>query len=977
MTPSTFFSPDLSAVGRLPMTSPLSSAPGRSIVSLDGDWFFRLVDNPDDAPAGWIDEATQTWSTVQVPGVWTRQQTGDLPHYTNIVMPFAGDPPDVPSNNPTGLYRRSFPRPAGSRVVIEFGGFESMLMLWCNGSFVGMAKDSRLGSRFDLTSLLHDGNNEIAVLVSRWSDATWIEDQDYWYHGGLHRSVSLIATDATYIDDVVVVADYDCGSNAGSLEVRVEVGSTVGLPGGWHAAIALPELGIAQSAAVPTSPPAEGIDALVAAYVYTGQAAAFHLDGLSVEAWTAEAPNLYTLEVQLIDPHGDVASTSEHRVGFRNVEVRNRQLLINGRPVMINGVNRHDHHPDTGRTITRDEMREELVLMKQHNINAVRTAHYPNDPVLVELCDELGLYVIDEANVESHARHDSLLASGIFDGQVLDRIRRMVLRDRSRPSVIGWSLGNESGLAPIHAAAAAWIKAIDPTRFVQYEAGFNPDFGDRGTDRKAERETAPTAVDRLVSDTVCPMYASVPQIVEWAEWAERTNDDDRPLILCEYSHAMGNSNGGLVEYWNAFWEHRALGGGFVWDWRDQGLREVDANGVEWFAYGGHYGDEPNDANFCINGLVDPDLVPHPGLTELAFLARPITVSVDGESVTVINRRSHTHTGDLEIRWHEEVNGIATGRSGVLAIEPIPAGSASSQPLPMTAPASMGADLVTLTFTTSLRSDTSWAHAGHRLCTEQHILTESSPQTAPAASDGLAPHNPVPLITTAIEPTLWRPPTDNDGVAQGWMSEVSGVRPKWIHWGLRDTRPGNDGYEHGVDVTELDGGGVERVDRFTIPEAWDDIARVGLCFDVDATLTELRWLGLGPHETYPDRRSSGLLSVHESSVAEQYHRFVVPQEHGAHCDTRWFEVYSSDGSGVRVESDTTFTFSVRPHSDSVLTDARTIAELPAPADVRSFEVHVDLAVRGLGTGACGPDVTDEHRVGAGEYELRWRLLPLGR
>ena len=977
MTPTTYFSPDLSAVGRLPMTSPLPSAPGRSIISLDGDWFFRLVDNPDDAPVGWIDEATATWSTVQVPGVWTRQQTGDLPHYTNIVMPFAGDPPHVPSNNPTGLYRRSFERPAGHRVIIEFGGFESMMMLWCNGSFVGMAKDSRLASQFDLTTFLHDDNNEIAVLVSRWSDATWIEDQDYWYHGGLHRSVSLIATDATYIDDVVVVADYEAASNAGSLEVRVEVGSTTRMSDGWHVAIALPELGIGESAPVPTAPPAEGIDALVAAYEYTGQSASMQIAGVSVEPWTAETPRLYSLEVRLIDPDGDIASASTHRVGFRTIEVSDRQLRINGQPVMINGVNRHDHHPDTGRAITRDEMREELILMKQHNINAVRTAHYPNDPMLVELCDELGLYVIDEANVESHARHDSLLASGIFDGQVLDRIRRMVLRDRSRPSVIGWSLGNESGLAPIHASAAAWIRSIDPTRFVQYEAGFNPNFGDRGNGRKAERESAPTAIERLVSDTICPMYASVGQIVEWAEWAERTNGDDRPLILCEYSHAMGNSNGGLVDYWNAFWEHRALGGGFVWDWRDQGLREVDGKGVEWFAYGGHYGDEPNDANFCINGLVDPDLVPHPGLHELAFLARPVTVAIDSESVTITNRRSHTDTADLEFAWHEEVDGIPTGRQGLFVFDPIPAGASLSQPLPITVPAASGADLVTLTCTTTLRSDVAWADAGHLVCTEQHVFADAPGQANPVIARVPGNDDVVASIASAIEPTLWRPPTDNDGVAQGWMSEVSGVRPKWLHWGLRDVRPGTDGYAHSVEMTDLDGGGVERFDHFTIPEAWDDIPRVGLRFDVDAGLTGLRWLGLGPHETYPDRCSSGLLSVHESSVVEQYHRFVVPQEHGAHCDTRWFELYSADGTGIRVESDTAFAFSVRPHSDAMLTDARTIAELPAPGEVQTFEVHVDLAVRGLGTGACGPDVTDEHRVGPGEYELRWRLLPLGR
>ncbi len=959
-----FNDPSLTELNRLPMRSPLVPTSGRETQSLDGQWDFMLLPRPAAAPDGWNDarlasETEASWREITVPGVWTRQDTADLPHYTNVVMPWDQEPPNVPDDNPTGLYRTSFHRPDGDRVEVCFGGAESMLALWCNGQFVGMGKDSRLSSTFDLTPYLVDGENTLAAMVTRWCDATWIEDQDHWYHAGLHRSVTLTTTNNTRVEDIVITADYI--EETGSLVVAVEMESTAKVGSGWQIQVECDELGLSATADVEPDPAPGAINVLTSAYDYDGRGATTTFADLQVEPWTAESPRLYEISVRLLDSSGAVTESFRASAGFRNVQIRNRQLLINGTPIMIHGVNRHDHHADTGKTLTREEIREELVIMKQHNINAVRTSHYPNDPALVELCDELGLYVVDEANVESHARHDSLLRSGMFDVAVMSRIKRMVVRDRSHPSVIGWSLGNESGIGAIHDQAAAWIRNTDPGRFVQYEGGFNKYWREGG---RPEAQLAPSRSERLVTDVVCPMYGSVDQIITWAEWAESSNEDDRPLILCEYSHAMGNSNGHLNDYYAAFRKYDSLGGGFIWDWKDQGLREVADDGTPWWAYGGHYKDEPNDANFCINGLVDPDGLPHPGLRELAWLARPVAISYSDGNVTVTNQRDHADLSDLDITWVVEADGV-TSASGTWDLPSIAAGESAE--VPFDVPSTTEA-VLTLTVTAALLSDSAWADAGHVLGRDQIILLDNNNSgSAPPAASG---DFDVKSLASAATPTLWRAPTDNDGVAQGWMSDISGVRPLWMHWGLRDF---DASQIHNATVTELGGGAIEVTDTFEIKDEWTDIPRCGVYFKVDASLSNLRWFGLGPDETYIDRCSSSRLSVFESSVADQYHPYVVPQEHGNHIETRWFELTDDSGKGFRVEGSPTVIFSALIHSDEALTDATTLAELKPDGQI---EVHIDAAMRGIGTKACGPDVHDHHKVGPGTHSVTYRMIPIG-
>ncbi|MEM7142000.1 MAG: glycoside hydrolase family 2 TIM barrel-domain containing protein [Actinomycetota bacterium] len=1009
------FRPELTELNRLPARAPLephrdadkARAGGRSPWrrSLDGDWRFRLVDSPAAAPARWMLPTTddERWDEVAVPGCWTRQGVGDLPHYTNIVMPWPGlEPPQTPDANPTGLYRTTFQVPATWRrrqVVLHLGGAESMAVVWCNGEFVGMGKDSRLPSEFDLTPHLVEMDNVLAVMVVRYCDATWIEDQDHWWHAGLHRSCFIEARGAARVEDLTVRADFDPATRRGSLAVDVAVAGDATAARITLETASGRRVGRAIESSVAAIAGGGHLDMLLQAYGYSGPVASLAADDLGVEPWSAESPTRYRVLTELLDAGGRVIETHATWTGFRRVEIRDRRLLVNGASIVINGVNRHDHHHETGKTLTVEEIREDLVTMKRHNINAVRTAHYPNDHRILDLCDELGLYVVDEANVESHSRLASLSQDDRWSHAIAERTRRMVLRDKNHPCVIGWSLGNESGHGPGHDAAAAWVRKVDPTRFVQYEGAIYARFSvNRLRDDGGQRQ-APSVSERLVTDVVCPMYTPIEVIVDWARWAERTGLDDRPLILCEYSHAMGNSNGSLDEYIEAFHAQPALAGGFIWDWRDQGLAETDADGRFYWAYGGHFGEEIHDGNFCINGMVGPDGSPHPAMRELLWASRPVVAEhLGGRRVRVTNRRHFTSTADLRLRWSLDVDGVVA-ESGTIDVD-VAAGASTTVTIPSTVRPPKGGDARLLIEWVSRRS-TPWADRGHVVGWDQFTLAESAPSAptsrgrvrADVGEGGIeAIHvGDRPVVVGDITACLWRAPTDNDGVKQGWMSEVKGTRNRWIGWGLdrlevatdevrrRTTDDGetitirrrligsSDEATHRTTITLIDGRATFD-ERIVIPKAWGDLPRVGVRFEVPTEFGVLEWFGMGPHETYPDRRGSGVVRRWRSTVEEQYHEYVVPQEHGAHEDTRWFAL--RDGRrGVRIDADRPVSFSARRHHDAALTGALTIADLTVGD---TAEVHLDVAQRGLGTAACGPDALPSYLVGGGTYRWSWSI-----
>ncbi|MEO1660206.1 MAG: glycoside hydrolase family 2 TIM barrel-domain containing protein [Pseudomonadota bacterium] len=1016
---SQIMDPTLLALGRLPARATLTPKDPQAGESswrrdLDGVWRFQLVASPEQAPSEWTEASTQDapWRNITVPGVWTRQDTGDLPHYANWQMPFdCAKPPEVPSENPTGLYRLDIELGADwqdRQSVLHLGGFESLAMVWCNGAFIGLAKDSRLPSEFDLSSAIREGANQIAIMIVRWCDATWIEDQDHWNHAGLHRSVWLESRAPSHVQDVVIETDFDPENDMGRAHVRVAVN---GASAGYSVAANLEDEDGQVCASAPPTPVAQfDTSASTSAqwkqsFSFGGSAAQFDVELVNARPWSAERPTRYRLTTRLLDPSGAAIEEHETWIGFTRVEVSDRRLKVNGRPIVIIGVNRHDHHPENGKTCSAEDIRAEMLTMKQHNINAIRTAHYPNDPVLLDLADELGFYVIDEANVECHARWKEVSEHPGYHAAIVDRTLRMIARDRNHPCIIGWSLGNEAGFSAAHNAAAAAARRLDPSRFIHYEGAVSARLSFPFGASPETTQQAPSAAERSATDLVCPMYAPLDHIIDWARWAEDTRADDRPLMLCEYSHAMGNSNGSIDAYVEAFFDWPALAGGFVWDWRDQGLAETDAQGRFYWAYGGHYGDEPNDANFNINGLVGPDGVPHPALKDYMWAARPMRATSIAPGVYELqNRRVFEDTSDLILTWQVQRNGDVVETGEVRPI--IAAGAAEVLKIDQAGQADDTAEWHIL-LTWHLREATAWAAAGHVVAWDQFELAK--PARAPGSPSESAPLNLVassagaveavelgsgePVISSLFTPCLWRAPTDNDGGKPGSRPLFQNTAAKWVTYGLNALQPGpvealserDDQdvlFAYRQDWTGEAGEALrhqriwrQRLDhyaieeRFTIPDAWEDLPRIGIRFEVPADFQTLEWFGLGPDESYPDRKSAQTVGLWRGHVADQYHPYVRPQEYGAREQCRWFRLTNAAGEGIEIGLPQPLSFTVRPYSDAVLNEAETLAELPQPG---ATEVYIDVGMRGLGTAACGPDALPPFLLGPGVYQFNWTL-----
>lgn len=1044
--PRSWCRPEQVAVGRLPMRATaypfpdgdLAAAGDRSASPwfhpLDGTWDFRLRDRPGSVTAADLVAGDEDgWLPFEVPGCWTMHpDVPDHPHYTNVRMPFALEPPEVPDANPTGVHRRTFRLPRGwkgRRTVLHVGGAESCLYVFCNGVAVGMGKDSRLPQEFDLTPHLRPGDNDLALVVVRWSDGSWLEDQDHWWNAGLHREVFLYSTADVHLADVGVRADLDEDLATGLLQLDVRVAGVSAT--GWRLEVDLldddgaPLLAERLTADVAVFDRTDPMAETISAYLHRGVVRLrARIDG--VTPWSSENPVLHTVVVSLVGPDGAVVEATAVRSGFRRVEVVDRELLLNGYPVLIHGVNRHDHDPDRGKAVTEDTMWADVVLMKQHNVNAVRTAHYPNDPRFLDACDELGLWVVDEADVESHARLASLSLDPRFTPAILDRIMRTVIRDRNHPSIFAFSLGNESGDAAVFEAAAAWIRRVAPTHVVHYEGACHPAFA--GTDDPGDPGPA--------TDLVCPMYPSIEAIRAWAARTAAT-DEQRPLIMCEFSHAMGNSNGSLADYWAVIETTDGLQGGFIWDWVDQGLRAVDEHGTEHWAYGGHFGDEPNDATFCCNGLVWPDRTPKPALLEYAYLTAPVRFRASDLKrgrIVVVNMQDWRDAAWLGGEWDVRVDGQVVG-SGTFELPELPGGFEATVELALpTVEVPPGAE-AHLDVRCVVTEEQPWAPVGHRVAWQQFDLPETRQRPAsrpsrvgaPAevqvdgssavAGDLVVRWDPDaaaltdveldgrPLLAAPVTASLWRAPTENDGRRLD-ATTVQGALQGWLDLGLdrieqegrkvtvrrqddgsvrvtlhrRLVLPGLDArIDHRQRLQIRGDGSVLVDDELALPASLDDLPRIGARFEVPATLDLLEWYGRGPLESYADRESSEQLGRWSSRVADQYVPYVLPQEHGHHTDTRWLALTdgppADGGTGVLVSATDRLEplgFSARHHHDSDLYAATTTAELRMSPTI---EVHVDLINRGLGTGTCGPDTLAPYQVTGGPARWGWALRPV--
>lgn len=1027
----TWQSPETLSLNRLPARATLYPYPSAAAAranrredspwwrSLNGEWDFRLVARPEEIPAEFVQPSFAPgagWSKLPVPSNWTMHGY-DRPHYTNVQMPFPHLPPSVPEQNPTGLYRTTLSVPAdwaGRRTILHVGGAESVLYLWLDGQPVGLAKDTRLPSEFDLTPFVRAGaTHTLAAVVVKWSDASFVEDQDQWWMGGIHRDVYLYSQAEHSLEDVFARGDLADDLSDGHLRVSVRLGAKDDQAKGCVVRVQLHD---AQGRAV-LRKAAEGRPHEKDFWLAPRKIVDFDLPVKRPRQWSAESPYLYTVVVTLVAPDGREVEHTACRIGFRRVEVRDRQLLVNGQPVRIAGVNRHEHDDVHGKAVTLEGMLRDVRVMKQFNVNAVRTSHYPNDPRWYDLCDEYGLYVFDEADVEAHAFYHELCRDTRYGPSFLDRGMRMVERDKNHPSIIAWSLGNESGYGPHHDAMAGWIRHRDPSRVLHYEGAitFNWQGGLPAT------------------DIICPMYPEIKKMIAWAE-DKKAPDQRRPLILCEFSHAMGNSNGSLADYCDAFDRYPGLQGGFIWEWVDHGIRRQDAQGRAYWAYGGDFGDEPNDRNFVCDGLVWPDRTPHPGLFEYKHLSQPVQVeTVDARRgrFRVKNRRWFTPLSDLRGTWELLVNGAvaAQGRLPKLTAKPRGTQALTLAWPELTIPT--GAE-VHVTFRFHSLKATAWCDAGHEVAWQQHTVpsTAFAKTTSKAAKVARAPVSvqTTPegwrlqagsteltvqraagvianvrladreIITRGPQLNIWRAPTDNDGLklfpvvnwggARGltdWLavgyhqltlektttacrtqrdgSALVEIRQKWLCPGAKRFITHTHRYQLKPDGTLR----VENV--FVADRRLPELPRLGVSLILPEDMEHMAWFGRGPLENYSDRNRGSLLARYQSTVTAQYVPYVLPQEHGNHTGVRWLELSDARQQGVRFTADRPMEASASHFTAHDLYVAKHTPDLTPRPEVH---VNLDYAQRGLGTASCGPDTLPQYRIQPGTYAFAFTV-----
>lgn len=978
-------------------------------ISLDGTWRFQLLKSP-------LDPISKRWAEIPVPGLWTMQPESsvffDRPIYTNVQMPFDELPPAVPAQNPTGIYERDFDLPTGwdrRRVVLQVGGYESVAFVTINGEEVGMSKDSRLAAEFDVTEFVRAGRNTIRIKIIKWSDATYIEDQDQWWHGGITRSIKLYATQDVFIERLYTTTGLNKDLTTGTIKVEAHIASLKNKDIAGYtlraSIVELPKVKKALFSATLESHvrpnwtemteeqrlagrdffhgefwdgniPVKTLKVLRELEPPTPGKILLQTEIPKVSAWSAEIPNLYTLSLELLDPSGSVIEVTTQRIGFKDVRVVGKHLLVNGQPVIIYGVNRHDFNRLTGRVVSREDMRQDLLEMKRWNFNAVRTSHYPNDAAFLDLCDELGFYVVDEANIESHAFYDSICNDPRYLGAFVERVGRMIQRDIHHPSVIFWSLGNESGAGLNHEAAAAYARAFDPTRPIHYEGAIRGDW--RG--------------GHSLTDVVNPMYPTISAIVDYA----KSGKQDRPLIMCEYSHAMGNSNGTLADYWEAIHSLDGLQGGFIWEFWDHGPDQILPDGRHRAAYGGDFGEKKHDGNFCCDGMVFPDRTPKPAMREFKEIAAPIILSTKsaktGEFV-VFNKQFFADLSDFEINWSISRDGLETesGRLNFPNVAPRKSAKVMLKSPQLTKIDGRGERFITFTFIR--KSSTAWAPSSTEVGWNQFPLPSRSLNATPSSvkepihdinklvDDSGLIHLPYMQVAPAL--SLWRAPTDNDRIGH--------IATKWHRWGVSDlskrdcviTRGANQikianiwqtstgiKIKHTQIIKPSLGGFVVR-ESAVIPKELDDLGRIGTSLELSNTLETLTWFGTGAHETYPDRKI-GKIHRWTSPVSDQYVPYVRPQENGGHFGVRWFELTERSGAGIRIDCDAPRQVSVTHHHATTLADAtHDIDVVPSGTVV----IHLDAAHRGLGTASCGPDTTAKYIIPTGTHTWEWRVSTL--
>jgi beta-galactosidase len=993
------------AMAFAPGAPPAAGSP--FVVSLNGRWKFNWAKEPAARPVDFYKPEFDVsgWKEIRVPANWEFEGYG-TPIFLNIIYPFKRDAPKVmgeppkdwttyEERNPVGSYRRTFNVPAawrGRETFLVLRGVNSACYVWVNGQKVGYSEDSRLPAEFDVTKYVRPGENTLAVEVYRFSDGSYIEDQDFWRLSGIFRDVELVSRAPVHLRDFYARTHFD----AQYADARLAINAKVRNAGTAAEKVTLQaKLFDARGTLVGAPSVGEGT-------APGGGEVALDLSQAVANPlkWSAEEPNLYTLLLTLKDSGGRVLEVVPWRLGFRTSEIRNGQMLVNGRPVMIKGVNRHEHDPDLGQVTTREMMLKDILLMKRYNINAVRTSHYPNDERWYHLCDEYGLYVQDEANIESHGyganEKQRISDSEDFTDAHVERVRRTVERDKNHASIFLFSLGNEAGWGRNLDAARAWVKANHPELVLVYEPGAS-----------------------VHSDAFNPMYTKPQNLLKY--WGEK--GEGKPFYLVEYAHALGNSVGNLQEYWDVLESHRQFQGGFIWDWVDQTFRKRTADGRDLWAYGGDYGDRPNDGNGG-DGLVFADRRAQPELEEVKKVYQFVKVeAVDLAAGRVRVRNKHIFA-DLSYAagsWELAEDGTVIGRGNLPRLRTA-AGQSEELTLPLRRPAVKPGAEYFLKVTFALAADTPWAKRGHVVAWDQFKLPYGG-RAVPAIDAASAPALAVeetpdavtlrgprflarigrrsgaleayevdgrPLLAGPLAPNFWRAPIDNDrgnqmakrlGVWRTAAAErkVTNVSVERLGGGVaRVTAEAllpPEGSKTRTTYTVYGGGVIEVGSTLSPAAGAPELPRVGMQMLLPAEFRNVEWYGRGPHETYWDRKTGAAVGRYRSTVDELWTPYVEPQENGNRTDVRWVSFTNAAGAGLRAVGPEEIYFSAWPFRMSELERAKHSAEIQL-----SQEITVNLDHRQMGVGgddSWGAQPHAEYRLPAKPYAYRFRLEPVGK
>jgi len=982
-------------------------------LSLNGRWKFHWVKSPDERPVDFYksDFDVRGWDEIPVPSNWEIQGYG-TPIYSNIRYPHLRQPPkiigDVPADftaakepNPVGSYSTTFTVPKKwdeREVFIHFEGVASAFYLWINGEKVGYSEGSRTPAEFRITQYLQGGQNVLAVEVYRWSDGSYLEDQDFWRLSGIFRDVYLFSTPAVQLRDMFVLSDLDQQYRDAQVRITAKVRNLSDRPAKRQVRATLVgaddrKTPLGQTELTTIKPSEEASLALKS-------------NVANPVKWTAETPNLYVVVLELLDADGKTTEVKACRFGFRKVELKDRQFVINGVSVKLKGVNRHEHDPDRGQAVEIGSMVRDLELMKQNNINTVRTCHYPDHPLWYDLCDLYGIFIIDEANVESHGMgygRDTLAAVDSWRKAHVDREVRMVERDKNHPCVVIWSLGNEAGPGPNFEAAAQAIRDLDTSRPIHYERM------------------------NSVADIDSVMYPSVASLI-----GQGCSDSPKPFLMCEYAHAMGNAIGNLQEYWDAIETYPRLTGGCIWDWVDQGLRKYTgktaADGSkEWFfAYGGDYGDRPNDNNFCCNGVVTPDRAVTAKLREVKKVYQYVgfalgSVSDRDVTINLTNKYFFTDLDEFGLQWQLTEDGqvIEKGRA---KLDSTPPGQSASVMLDVSQPKLKPGAEYFLNVSLTHKDKTLYAKAGHVVASEQLKLPYAAPEAPQMDLATLAPltltesndaitvrgrdfhatfsgssgtlsslvYDGAEMIHDGNGPrlNLFRALVDNDN----WLRrdvERTGLRN--LTYTVKDISaeqpsPGivrvrctvdcagrsDNGMVHTATFTVFGNGAIDVTNQVQPYGNLSVLPKLGVTLVLPKGFETLTWLGRGPHESYVDRKRSADVGLYRGSVAEQYERYVRPQENGNKTDVRWAALTDRKDKGLLVVTDGTYSISAHHNTAEDYDEARHINKV-VPRD--EVYLTIDAAHMGLGGASCGPRPLNEYILNARPVRFRYGLQPV--